>query len=300
MKDKDTRKRFLFLVYAVIFVILGAIALTATRLSRVPRAQKASSQEIGQRDDLEKQNRAILYTQIHGQKMREILTAFAQDTEPVESATPWRDGVRDQERPQIFGEVCRGLDRFDNMERAFRLISDKDDPITWDELGIEAGDAGKMYWNTGIKIAKLLIKMLEIPRGKRELVPSCSEGKGQWNFANEKVVGNRIIEILDAVHAGASDVGITSAELRQLLITELTSHINELREAESAGTATSKDVNDCLYYLLTSIATAWNVSFEKLGVTPQQYAALQKQTGSRSYCHDEINFSLVKQGGVPH
>ena len=234
---------------AVAFTVaLGACSRSSEEQQSTPQNDEVrlahAHQEIQKREQaaadrrrVEDETRANIRAQLRETDIARIRDVFTETNENYyASDTPWKDGVRGLDRPPIFDKICHGLDRFDDMERAYRTMSHADEPITWEELNIEAGDAGSMYWKTGIETAKLLIKMLEIPRGDRKMVRPCSEGKGSWNFAEEEVVGNRIIEILDAIHAGASDVGMTSGELRQLLITELTNHINELREAEEAGT----------------------------------------------------------------
>ena len=281
--------------------------ITPTEAPPLATQTEVSPRQVDQR--VEDETRASsIHAQFRARYITEIRAAFAEE-KPVESATPWKNGVRGLGRLPIFDEICHGLDRFDDMERAFRVMSDKYEPITWEELEIEAGGAGKMYRDIGINTAKLLIKLFEIPRGERKLVSPCSEGKGSWSFADEEVVGNRIVGILDEIHAGASDVGMTSGELRQLLIRELTMHITELRESVAgitAGTHAHNEVDNCLYTLFMEARTSWNIQFDQLGIFPREHAMIEEKTaantGSTVWCREEVNLTLPQDStmGVPH
>ena len=241
---------------------------------------------------------------IRRKKIIEIRAAFGERHKSTKDDT-WIGGIRGQERPQIFDEICEELDRFEGMSRGFLLLSGSyEPPITWENIGIKQEYAGRMYWETGIKTARLIIKMFnDVPRAKRRAARPCYEGKGSWNFVDERGLGGQLIEVLDAIHASASDAGMTSGELRQLLIQELKLHIEELREAVAGITDpeadSQKNVDHCLYILFLEAKTIWNITFDQLGIVPREYAMIKEKTaadaastGSSGWCSEEVNLTL--------
>ena len=312
---------------SVTLLIVGAVALSLAACSRQP--EKTSNQKTEtpiftvsdtaativlaeQRRGLQEAARIEQRAEIRARRIGEIRTAFGENSEPIPNATPWKDGVRGEERPQIFDEICRGFERFDDMERGFRLMSGSDDPpITWEDVNIEQNDAGKMYWNTGITTAQLIIKIFnDVPRAERRAARPCYEGKASWNFVDERELGGRLINMLDEIHAGANDVGMTSGELRQLLIKELKLHITELREAMAVAVAavdveseadSQKNVDYCLYELFMEAKTSWNITFDQLGITPREYAMIKEKTAANaaSWCSEEVNLALPPASPTP-
>lgn len=249
--------------------------------------------------ELTAQLQAESYGKFREEKINGLLEAFFPVEEPVEiSSTPWKDGIRNQERPELFNVLCDGLNRFQSMTWAFREMDAAGGiyNISWEELRIPVEAAQLIYHDTGLTTARVMIQMiLEVPRHVRKHIEPCYRGEGSWNFSNEKDEFDRLVEILDAANLTEEEIGLNKEDLRTLLILELNDHVQELENAVQEGYVGQDEALDCLTFIADQAAEEWRIPTLLLGMSPQNVKATrERREVTPRACSEEVNITLMR------
>lgn len=240
------------------------------------------------------------YGKFRDEKIKGLHEAFfpVEDSEPMVSETPWKDGIRDRERPELFNVLCGGLDQFQSMTWALQEMDANGGiyNISWEELRIPKEMAQLIYHDVGLTTARLMIQMiLEVPRHVRKHIEPCYRGEGSWNFSNEFDEFDRLVEILDAAHLTEEEIGLNEEDLRTLFILELKDHVQELEIAVKESYVDQDDALDCLTFIADQAAKEWDIPISLLGMSPQNVkAARERREVTPRGCYEDINLTMMR------
>lgn len=213
----------------------------------------AKAREIDARVEQERADRA---QEMRQEILKQIREVFSPSDQPIvseeETNAPWSYAIKHQ-RPPLFTEICKDLDRFESLAWAVGLMKNNAYPhnISWGEVSMEENGAHAtlMLRETGIRVIENFIKIFEVPRPIRKMVEGCFKGKGNWDFGNELEEFYQLAHVLDVLKPNPSELSVTPQELRYILLREINAHSMEVQIAATSGLISEDDAANCLLWL---------------------------------------------------
>ncbi|MDP2709539.1 MAG: hypothetical protein Q8O93_05910 [bacterium] len=198
------------------------------------------------------------------ESIENVKVAFGLEN-PPEQMPAWVEEVKSGENTKLFVETCRGYRKFYNMSQ---FVHSGD--IDWKKVGIYEQEAAKLFRQTGLETARLLVKIFNLSIGERHEGGSCyMGGEGNFYYFEGGRVMENIIWILNKLKANPDDIGLTSISMRQSMLNDFKRQILYWRNQIATMQASQSDGGAILIWTIKE-ALAWNFTPEQLGLKKEE------------------------------
>ncbi|MBI3304951.1 hypothetical protein HYZ80_01325 [Candidatus Parcubacteria bacterium] len=249
---------------------------------------KARAEEQKQREDEKKKAEAEREQQARerraerrAESIKSIRAAF--DPKAAASVGDQPTWVTELRRgsPQPAGETCDNLDMLHQMDWALDQMNpeteEKENRISWLEIGLEESQARKLHRDTGLAVAKSLLAFFSLPRETRQEM-ECGRGEGVFKLGDGLRIMWEITRVLQPIKAEPKAIGSSPAMLRQVLLKDLREQIAYLRSEIKAGRTKALDGGaEAILYVAQEATRSWNFTSKELGLTTEEVAMLEKK-----------------------
>jgi len=277
-------KRKLFLLALLSFGVLFLISCSkAEKAEPVPVEQPQVSQaevnaQKADQDAKKKAEEARVAeeeTQKQEQVIRSARIAFGLEKDDSNKDPNWIQEVTEAKGTGPFVEACEGRFQAINMSRY--INPSENNSIYWEKIGIDKKAAEKIFKQTGLKTARLFLKIVTLPIDVRYKAGACGEGEATLDYHEGDRLILEVLDILQDIKSTPKDLNTTSVALRQLALKDFKAQITYWRNQIATQQAPrGGDLNGFLFSAVRN-ATEWQFTPDELGLNAEEREGLKKK-----------------------